>query len=55
MLCQRAATPAVEQCHQGDVVIVAPTALSQHGYLGELIATALQVRGVRGFVVIVGT
>jgi len=36
------------------VVVVAPTAPSEHGYLGELIATALQARGVRGFVVDAG-
>jgi 4-hydroxy-4-methyl-2-oxoglutarate aldolase len=35
-------------------VVVAPTGPSEHGYLGELIATALQVRGVRGFVVDAG-
>jgi 4-hydroxy-4-methyl-2-oxoglutarate aldolase len=45
---------AVEQCRPGDVVVVAPTAPSDHGYLGELIATALQHRGVRGFVVDAG-
>jgi 4-hydroxy-4-methyl-2-oxoglutarate aldolase len=45
---------AVEQCREGDVVVVAPTGPSDHGYLGELIATALQVRGVRGFVVDAG-
>jgi 4-hydroxy-4-methyl-2-oxoglutarate aldolase len=45
---------AVEQCREGDVLVVAPTGLSEHGYLGELIATALQVRGVRGFVVDAG-
>ena len=45
---------AVEQCREGDVVVVAPTAPSEGGYLGELLATALQVRGVRGFVVDAG-
>jgi 4-hydroxy-4-methyl-2-oxoglutarate aldolase len=45
---------AVEQCRDGDVVVVAPTSASDHGYLGELIATALQARGVRGFVVDAG-
>ncbi len=45
---------AVEQCRAGDVVVVAPTSPSDHGYLGELIASALQARGVRGFVVDAG-
>jgi 4-hydroxy-4-methyl-2-oxoglutarate aldolase len=42
---------AVEQCRQGDLVVVSPEAASEHGYLGELLATALEVRGVRGFVI----
>jgi 4-hydroxy-4-methyl-2-oxoglutarate aldolase len=42
---------AVELCQEGDIVVVAPTAQNEHGYLGELIATALQRRGVRGFVI----
>ncbi len=45
---------AVEQCRAGDVLVVAPTARSDHGYLGELIATALQVRGVRALVIEAG-
>src|SRR5258708_37651143 len=28
---------AVEQCVAGDVLVVAPTAPSDHGYLGELV------------------
>jgi 4-hydroxy-4-methyl-2-oxoglutarate aldolase len=42
---------AVEQCCDGDVLVVAPTTPSAHGYLGELLATALQSRGVRGLVI----
>ena len=42
---------AVEQCQAGDVLVVSPDATTEHGYLGELIATALSSRGVRGFVI----
>jgi len=45
---------AVEQCGDGDVLVVAPTAHSDAGYLGELLATALAARGVRGVVVDAG-
>jgi 4-hydroxy-4-methyl-2-oxoglutarate aldolase len=42
---------AVEQCAAGDILVVSPGAPTEHGYLGELIATALSARGVRGFVI----
>jgi 4-hydroxy-4-methyl-2-oxoglutarate aldolase len=45
---------AIEQCEDGDVVVVAPTSRSESGYVGELIATALAVRGVRGVVIDAG-
>jgi 4-hydroxy-4-methyl-2-oxoglutarate aldolase len=45
---------AVEQCREGDVMVVAPTSHSDAGYFGELLATALGARGVRGVVIEAG-
>jgi 4-hydroxy-4-methyl-2-oxoglutarate aldolase len=45
---------AVEQCQEGDVLVVTTTSPSQDGLFGELFATALRHRGVRGLVTTTG-
>lgn len=45
---------AVELCQPGDVLVVAPTSPSDAGYFGELLATALSTRGVKGLIIDAG-
>lgn len=45
---------AVEQCREGDLLVVTTTSPSTDGMFGELLATALHRRGVRGAVIDAG-
>jgi len=45
---------SIEVCQPGDILVVVPTSPCTDGYLGELLATSLRARGVKGVILEAG-